>query len=160
MTQNAMKLWARRAMPAGTTLYRLRDTHASACHYAGLTIPEAARRLGHGPGLHVETYAHVIDAMSGTRHDGLDALITAARAELGFPQGSPLERLGSRVAHRSGRRASCRHCPRASADMRSPLAVRRASVGPVLAALRYAFSLTEPGSTTYRIQPGAIRNVS
>jgi hypothetical protein len=39
------------------SLYALRHSHASACHYAGLTIPEAARRLGRGPGLHVEAYA-------------------------------------------------------------------------------------------------------
>ena len=71
------------------SLYTLRHSHASACHYAGLTIPEAARRLGHGPGLHVETYAHVIDRMTGTRHDDLDQLIRAARAELEFPAGSP-----------------------------------------------------------------------
>jgi integrase len=68
MTPNAMKLWGRRVLrPAAkaatdgredVTLYTLRHTQASACHYAGFTIPEAARRLGHGPGLHVETYAH------------------------------------------------------------------------------------------------------
>lgn len=46
-------------------VYALRHTHASCLHYAGFTIPEASRRLGHGPGLHVETYAQVIDSMSG-----------------------------------------------------------------------------------------------
>jgi integrase len=35
------------------TLYTLRHTHASALHYAGFTVPEAARRMGHGPALHV-----------------------------------------------------------------------------------------------------------
>ena len=77
MTQNAMKLWARRVLrTAGTdatgrgdvTPYTLRHTHASALHYAGFTIPEAAGRLGHGAGLHVETYAHVIDALDGKRY--------------------------------------------------------------------------------------------
>jgi integrase len=28
------------------SLYTLRHTHASACHYAGFTLPAAARRLG------------------------------------------------------------------------------------------------------------------
>ncbi len=63
------------------TLYTLRHTHASACHYAGFTIPEAARRLGHGTGLHVTTYAHVVDSISGKRYEDLDALIAAARLE-------------------------------------------------------------------------------
>jgi integrase/recombinase XerC len=97
MTANAMKLWGRRVLrPAAkaatggrddVTLYTLRHTHASACHYAGFTIPEAARRLGHGPGLHVETYAHVIDGLNGRRYADLDALIAAARAELVLPHG-------------------------------------------------------------------------
>jgi integrase len=89
MTQNALKLWARRHLPVGLRLYDLRHSHASALHYAGYTVPEAAERLGHGPGLHVETYAHVIRGMTGTRYDGLDELVTAARAELKFPQASP-----------------------------------------------------------------------
>lgn len=64
------------------TAYTLRHTHASALHYAGWTVPEAARRMGHGPALHVQTYAHVIDAVKGKRYADLDALIAAARAEL------------------------------------------------------------------------------
>ena len=92
MTPNAMKLWSRRVLrPAAAaatggredvTLYTLRHTHASACHYAGFTIPEAARRLRHGAGLHVETHAHVIDGFDGRRYADLDALIAAARADL------------------------------------------------------------------------------
>lgn len=89
MSPNAMKLWGRRHLPAGLRLYDLRHSHASALHYCGFTVPEAARRLGHGPGLHVETYAHVIDSMTGTRYGSLDDLIAAARADLRFPQGSP-----------------------------------------------------------------------
>ena len=38
--------------------------------------------MGHGPALHVQTYAHVIDAVKGKRYADLDALIQAARAEL------------------------------------------------------------------------------
>ena len=101
VTANAMKCFGRgslrRAAKAATggrtdvTLYTLRHSHASACHYVGLTIPEAARRLGHGAGLHVETYAHVIDALDGRRYDSRDALIAAARAELAplFPVSAP-----------------------------------------------------------------------
>jgi integrase len=88
MSPNALKLWGRRHLSRGLRLYDLRHAHASALHYCGFTVPEAARRLGHGPGLHVETYAHAIDAISGTRYDGLDALIAAARSELGFRQSS------------------------------------------------------------------------
>jgi integrase len=98
MTQNASKMWGRRVLrPAiklasgreDASLYTLRHSHASALHYAGFTIPEAARRLGHGAGLHVETYAHVIDSISGNRYDDLDALFAAARDELMFARCSP-----------------------------------------------------------------------
>jgi integrase len=63
------------------TLYTLRHSHASALHYAGFTVIDAARRLGHGPGLHVKTYAHVIDSLGTDRYPDLDALIAAARTE-------------------------------------------------------------------------------
>jgi integrase len=86
MTQNALKLWARRTLPKGVRLYDLRHSHASACHYAGLTLPEAARRLGHSHQTHILHYAHVIDAISGQRYDGLDALIDAARNDPMFRQ--------------------------------------------------------------------------
>jgi integrase len=66
------------------TVYTLRHTHASALHYAGWTVPEAARRMGHGPALHVTTYAHVIDAVQGKRYDDLDSLIADARSNLEF----------------------------------------------------------------------------
>jgi integrase len=92
MAADAMKSWGRRTLRTAAktatdgredvTLYTLRHSHASACHYAGFTIPEAARRLGHGAGLHVATYAHVIDALDGQRYENLDALIAAARAQL------------------------------------------------------------------------------
>jgi integrase len=97
MTQNASKLWGTRVLrPVAksitgrddVTAYTLRHTHASALHYCQHTIPEAARRLGHGPGLHVETYAHVIDAISGKRYADLDALIAAAREDPMFAESS------------------------------------------------------------------------
>lgn len=66
----------------GVSLYTLRHSHASACHYADFTVPEAARRLGHSPQVHVNTYAHAIDAIKGRRYADLDALIDAARADL------------------------------------------------------------------------------
>ena len=89
MSANAMKLWGRRHLPKGVRLYDLRHSHASALHYAGFTVPEAAERMGHGPALHVQTYAHVIKAIRGARYDGLDALLAAARAELVLPQSYP-----------------------------------------------------------------------
>ena len=101
MTPNAMKLWGRRVLRAAAkaasgrddvTIYTLRHSHASALHYAGFTVPEAARRLGHGGGLHIDTYSHVIDSLSGERHAGLDALLSSARAELEFPSRSQARR--------------------------------------------------------------------
>jgi integrase len=99
MTANALRLWGakplRRAVKAATggriedaTVYTLRHTHASALHYCGFTVPEAASRLGHGGALHLRTYAHVIESISGERYAGPDALIAAARARLEFPQSS------------------------------------------------------------------------
>ena len=95
MTKSAMVQWGwKKLQPAAkaitgrddVTLYTLRHTHASACHYAGFTLPAAARRLGHGGPLHLNTYAHVIDALEGKpRYADLDALIAAARAELADP---------------------------------------------------------------------------
>jgi integrase len=91
MSANALRLWGAKRLrpvvaaaggPDGATVYTLRHSHASALHYAGFTVPEAARRLGHGGGLHIDTYSHVIDSLSGERHAGLDSLLTAARAEL------------------------------------------------------------------------------
>jgi integrase len=100
MTQNAMKLWGRRVLRSAAktatggredvTLYTLRHSHASALHYlTGFTIPEAARRLGHGAGLRVETYAHVIDAIQGKRYADLDGLFAAAREDPMFAICSP-----------------------------------------------------------------------
>ena len=99
MSPNALRLWgAKRLRPAvaaatggrirDATVYTLRHSHASALHYAGFTPAEAAERMGHGLGLHWRTYAHVVKAMSGTRYDGLDALISAARAQLELRQSS------------------------------------------------------------------------
>jgi integrase len=106
MTPNALKLWgAKRLRPAvkaategrieDATVYTLRHSHASALHYSGHTVPEAAKRLGHGGETHLRVYAHVIEALSGERWADLDALIAAARAELGAWL---LTRVGSQVA--------------------------------------------------------------
>ena len=78
-----------------STLYMLRHTHASALHYCGFTVPEAARRLGHGAALHVETHGHVLDSVRGQRFEDLDALIASARTDLMFPQSSPIASQGS-----------------------------------------------------------------
>jgi hypothetical protein len=44
-----------------------------------LHAPEAARRLGHGPALHIETYPPLLDSVRGQRYGDLDALIASAR---------------------------------------------------------------------------------
>jgi integrase len=94
-TKHAMVQWAIKRLTPATraacgrddlTTYTLRHSHASALHYAGYTVPSAARRLGHSPAVHIGYYAHVIDALEGKpHHDDLDALIAAARAELKDP---------------------------------------------------------------------------
>ena len=78
MTANALRLWgAKRLRPAATavtdgritdaTVYTLRHSHASACHYvSALTVPEICRRLGHSQQTHFVHYAHVIDAISAS----------------------------------------------------------------------------------------------
>ena len=87
-----LRLWAyKRLDPAArkatgredVTLYTLRHTHASLLHYAGFTAPEAAARMGHGLPVHWSRYAHIVNGQHGKRYDGLDALIAAARAEVG-----------------------------------------------------------------------------
>jgi integrase len=99
MTANALKLWgAKRLRPAvraatdgriaDATVYTLRHSHASALHYAGFTVPEAARRMGHGGELHLRVYAHCIDSISGERYANLDALLADAR-QRGNSEGTP-----------------------------------------------------------------------
>ena len=97
MTQNAMKLWARRVLrTAGRTLtgregrdaYTLRHTHASALHYAGFTIPEAARRLGHGAGLHVRPARTSSTRSTASATPTWTRCIAAARTELVFRRSS------------------------------------------------------------------------
>jgi integrase len=97
ISAEGLKTWARRHLSAAAretigredvTLYTLRHTHASLCHYAGPTVPEAARRLGHSPPLHIATYAHVIDGLQGRRFDGFEDLLSRTRAEPAFRQRS------------------------------------------------------------------------
>jgi integrase len=95
MSENAMKCWGRgvlrRAIKVASngriedgSLYLLRHSHASSLHYCStFTVPEAARRMGHGAELHLRTYAHAMETMSGRCWPDLDAMISAARADLG-----------------------------------------------------------------------------
>jgi integrase len=89
MTANAMKLWARRHLPAGYRVTDLRHSHASACHYvSSLSLPGILRRLGHKQQAHFQHYATVIDdieATGGARYESIDALIEAARQQLHEP---------------------------------------------------------------------------
>ncbi len=65
------------------TVRTLRHSHASALHYADFTVPAAARRMGHSGAVHLNTYAHVIDALDGkSKYADLDALIVAAQSEV------------------------------------------------------------------------------
>jgi integrase len=66
--------------------YTLRHSHASALHYCGFTVPEAADRMGHSPVVHIQHYAHIIKTLGSQRYPDLDALIAAARAELCTPR--------------------------------------------------------------------------
>ena len=91
MSENAMRLWNRRVLrPAvakvttgricDATVKLLRHSHASACHYVStLTQPEILRRLSHGPQVHHQHYAAIIDGIRGRTYDSLDALIQVAR---------------------------------------------------------------------------------
>jgi integrase len=93
LSEEALRQWAylhlkpaarRIAGRTDVVTYTLRHSHASALHYAGFTVPEAAKRMGHSAVKHLDTYAHVIEAISGTRYADLDALIADAR--LGHPE--------------------------------------------------------------------------
>jgi hypothetical protein len=40
--------------------------------------------MGHGPALHVETYAHCIESVAGQRWPDLDSMIRQARSDPDF----------------------------------------------------------------------------
>jgi len=63
------------------TLYTLRHTHASALHYCGWTVPDAAERMGHTQVIHLETYAHPIKVIGSQRWRDVDALIRESRGK-------------------------------------------------------------------------------
>lgn len=90
MTPNALKLWGtKRLRPralvatggriANVSTNTLRHSHASALHYAGFTVPEAAGRMGHTQQTHILHYAHILAMGRSERYEGLDALYGAAR---------------------------------------------------------------------------------
>jgi hypothetical protein len=93
MSPNALKLWGTASAARGPEAHDLRHSHASALHYAGFTVPDAARRLGHGPALHVETYAQMHlhacgnrPPLQGDREEPSDGLDPSTRS-LRSPQG-------------------------------------------------------------------------
>jgi integrase len=87
------------------TLYTLRHSHASALHYCGWTVPDAAERLGHSAVVHMGIYAHPIKVIGSRRYRDLDDLIAEARADLVCPQSAPRPR---RIAlNRCKSRGSC-----------------------------------------------------
>ena len=73
---------ARREVTVGriakASTYPLRHSHASALHYAGFTVPEAAGRMGHTQQTHVLHYAHVLAMGRTERYAGLDELYAAS----------------------------------------------------------------------------------
>ena len=71
------------------TLYTLRHSHASALHYCGWTVPDAADRLGNSPVVHMAIYAHAIKVTGAQRYRELDDLIVEARGDLECPQSAP-----------------------------------------------------------------------
>ena len=96
----------------------LRHTHASLCHYAGLTVPEAARRLEHSPALHIATCAHVIDGLKGRRFDGFDDL-TGKTGRSCCSASVPRRLTGAPEKRTSIRPFPC-NCWRADAGTRTP----------------------------------------
>src|SRR5262249_34957980 len=69
---------------AGATVYTLRRSHGSACHYTNaLTVPEICRRLGHSQQTHFLHYAHI--SLHGKQYSDLDAFVSRARARSYVP---------------------------------------------------------------------------
>jgi hypothetical protein len=56
--------------------------------------------------VHIETYAHVIESLSGERYADLGALIAGARSSVVFPQCSPAASTGDYGARRRIENAS------------------------------------------------------
>ena len=54
--------------------------------------------MGHGPALHVQTYAHVIDAVQGKRYADLDELHRGGARPAGVPRECRKLRLSARFA--------------------------------------------------------------
>ena len=91
MGEDGLRLWAYKDLDVAArrtngrkdvTPYMLRHSHASALHYCGWTVPDAAERLGHSAQVHLGTYAHPIKLIGPRRFRDLDDLIAEARSEL------------------------------------------------------------------------------
>jgi integrase len=96
--EDGLRLWAYKHLDVAArratgrddvTLYTLRHSHASALHYCGWTVPDAAERMGHSAVVHMGIYAHPIKVIGSQRYRDLDDLIAEARAELVCPQSAP-----------------------------------------------------------------------
>ncbi len=90
MTENGLKLWARRHLPAGVrvTDLRCRRRRPPRHHATAFSLAGILRRLGHKQQVHFQHYATVIDEIeeTGARYASLDALLEAARNDLVFRQ--------------------------------------------------------------------------
>jgi integrase len=65
----------------GVTSYSLRHAFASLLVKSGLNVVEIAAQLGHGPGVTLSTYAHLLDSLGDGRVDA-DAEIRRARDKI------------------------------------------------------------------------------
>lgn len=80
--------FARAALAAGApnaTPYSLRHSFCSLLLAEGRTVIEVARQLGHGAGLTLSTYGHVIDEFAELDRVDAEAVIWAARGESDVP---------------------------------------------------------------------------
>ena len=94
-----LDLAARRAIGRDdVTLYTLRHSHASALHYCGWTVPDAAERMGHSAVVHMGIYAHPIKVIGAQRYRDLDDLIAEGPGRAGVPPECPEQRLMRRSA--------------------------------------------------------------
>ena len=86
-TKHAYQSWRRRSFDAAATAagikatpYSLRHSFCSLLLAEGRNVIEVARQLGHGAGLTLGTYGHVIDELTGVDRVDAEEVIWAARS--------------------------------------------------------------------------------
>ena len=90
MTENGFEMWRGRVWTAALKAcgaryqrpYDLRHSFASLLLHEGRSVIDVARQLGHGAGLTIRTYGHVIDELEDApRISAKDAILAARRGE-------------------------------------------------------------------------------